>query len=358
MQRRIIALILVLLLATPLIVTASADSSGLCFTATNDNLLELGSMTAFVNGVAYVPAKVFSTYGVYYNYFDSKSTALLYNGSKQIFFELTTGNSFDSFGETYSVSAVFKYGQVYVPVPWTCKYFGLSYNYINGTGYGDILRLKNGGEVLSDSQFLEAASSIMRSRYNEYYGNVDPVSPSPSQTQPSETETDNASVSLCFIGLPSDKMLDSFDNYSLKACFFVTAEEATASPDTIRRIYGSGHSLGIYCGTSPESEVEAAAEIIFEAAQVRPTLITSPTAISQSCVAYADANGYAYFKPAAELPVSTKNSVNITSKLDDVKGYTSLSITITEDTEKYLPYVLQYISSNHISLLPLIEASI
>ena len=356
MKRRIIALILALLLTVPLIVTAAADSSGLCFTATNDNLLELGSMTAFVNGVAYVPAKVFSTYGVYYNYFDAKSTALLYNGSKQIFFELTTGNSYDSYGTTYSVSAVFKYGQVYVPVPWMCNYFGLGYNYINGTGYGDILRLKNGSEVLTDSQFLEAASSIMRSRYNEYYGNVNPVSPSPSQTQPSETEADNVSASLCFIGLPSDKILNSFDNYSLKACFFVTADEAAASPDTIRRICGSGHSLGIYCASSPESEVEAAAAIIFEAAQVRPTLITSPTAISQSCIAYADANGYAYFIAETELPASTKNSINVTSKLDDVEGYTTLSITVSEDTEKYLPYVLQYINSKSIRLLPLLEA--
>jgi len=302
-----------------------------------------------------VPAKVFSVYGVYYNYFDSKSTALLYSGNKQIFFELTTGNSYDSYYTPYSVSAVFKYGQVYVPVAWVCNYFGLGYSYINGTGYGDILRIKNGGEVLTDSQFLEAATSLMRSRYNEYYGNVDPVSPLPSQTQPSDSETDTASASLSFIGLPSDKMLESMDAYAVKVCFFVTAAEATASPDTIRRIYGSGHSIGIYCSSSPESECTEAADVIFEAAQTRPILLTSPTAISKSCSTYADANGYAYFQPATVLPISTKSAADVKSKLNDIKGYTSFVVSVTDYTEDYLPSVLQFLATKHITVIPLRE---
>ncbi|MBP8641091.1 MAG: hypothetical protein KBI01_09390 [Oscillospiraceae bacterium] len=360
MQRRIIAIVLVmvLILSVPFVVTASADSSGLCFTATNDNLLELDNMTAFVNGVPYVPAKAFSTFGIYYDYFDSSSTALLYTGTKQIFFELTTGNTKDSFGTTYSASAVFKYGQVYLPVPWMCKYFGLSYQYISGTGYGDVLRIKNGSEVLTDSLFFDAATFTMRTRYNDYFGKSDPASPTPSPTPSTNTQNDNASVSLCFIGLPSEKILDSFDDYALKACFFITAEEAAASPDIVRRIYGSGHSLGIYCKTDPERECETAAEIIFEAAQFRPTLITSPTAISQSIVEYAESNGFAYFRPVNEIPVGTKYSTVINSKLDDIKGYSSLFITLTEDTENYLPSVLSFVNSNKIRLLPLLEVSV
>jgi len=359
MHRRITACILVLLLVAPFVVTASADSSGLCFTATNDHLLELSSMTAFVGGVSYVPAKVFFTYGVYYNYFEAESTATLYNSSKQIYFDLTNGNSYDSYNTPYSVSAVFKYGQVYVPADWVCRYFGLGYSYISGTGYGDVLRLKNGGEVLSDSQFLDAATTTMRNRYNDYYGNSDPVLPSvsPSQLQPSATNG-TASVSLCFIGLPSGKTLDSLDNYSVKVCFFVTAEEASGSPDTIRRICGSGHSIGIYCTTSPESECGAAADVIFEAAQVRPILVSSPAAIFQSSSDYADSNGYAYFKPAIELPASTNNSLGITSKLDGIRGYTSISVPISKSTETYLPYILQYVANKHITVTPLLETMV
>ncbi len=362
MKRRIIAVILVLLFVAPFVVTASADSSGLCFTATNVALLELDSMTAFVNGVPYVPAKVFSTYGINYNYFEADSTAMLNSGDKQIYFDLTNGNTSDSNDEHYSVSAVFKNGQVYVPAGWVCEHFGsVGYSYISGTGYGDIFRLKNSAASLSDSEFLIAATNTMRIRYNEYYGIVDTVSPSPSplpsQPQPSAT-TATASVSLCFIGLPSSKMLDSLDNYSVKVSFFVTEEEAYGSPDTIRRIYGSGHSIGIYCQTAPESECEATASIIFEAAQIRPTLITSPASISQSCSDYADSNGYAFFKPAIELPESIKNSLGVTSKLDGIKKYTSISIPISENTENYLPYVLQYIATKRITVMPLLETMV
>ena len=360
MHRKIIVFLLIVILVSsvPFVVTASADTSGLCFTATNDNLLELDYMTAFVNGVPYVPAKAFSAFGVYFDYFDSSSTALMYNGTKQIFFELTTGNTKDSYGTTYSVSAVFKYGQVYLPVPWMCKYFGLSYQYITGNGYGDVLRIKNGSEVLTDSQFFDAATFPMRNRYNDYFGKSDPASPTPSPTQSTNPQNDNGSASLCFIGLPSEKILDSFDDYAFKACFFVTAEEASASPDIIRRIYGSGHSLGVYCKADPKTECEAAAEIIFEAASFRPTLITSPAAIYQSCVAYAAANGFAYFKPAIEIPIGTKYSTSINSELDDIKGYSSISITLDENTASYIPSVLSFVNSNKIRPMPLLEVSI
>lgn len=357
MLRRIIAVILVLLFVAPFVVTASADSTGLCFTAANDNLFELSSMTAFVGGVPYVPAMAFSTFGVYYDYFNASSTALLYSGTKQIFFDLTNGNSYDSYYQQQPVSAVFKYGQVYVPVDWVCTYFGLGYSYISGSGYGDVLRLKNGAEQLTDWMFLDAATPTMRNRYNAYYANVDPVKPSPSQPKPSAPTT-SASVSLCFIGLPSDKILDSLDNYSVKVCFFVTAEEVTASPDTIRRICGSGHSIGIYCKTSPESECAATEDIIFEAAQVRATLITSPSAISQSSMDYSSSNGYAYFMPTIELPENIKYSTGITSKLDGISRYTSLSIPITDNTENFIPYIFQYMVTKHITVLPLLETSV
>lgn len=361
MKRKIIALMLVILFLAPFVQTANADSSGLCFTATNDLLLDLGSMTTFVGGISYVPAKVFSTYGVYLNYFDSKdskSTALLYNSNKQIFFELSSGNSYDSLGNTYSVSATLKNGQVYVPVSWVCQYFGLYYSFISGDGYGDIIRIKNGGEVLTDSQFLNAASSLMRTRYNEYFGTTSPATPTPSQPVTSSTESEVASASLSFIGLPSEKLLDSLDSYAAKVCFFVTASEVAASPDVIRRICGSGHSIGIYCSSSPEQECFLTADLIFEAAQIRPTLIYSSASISENAKAYAGSNGYAYFDPAIEIFSTAKHSSDITSKLEDIVGYTSIIITITENTDSIVPFVLQYASSHHITLLPLRETMV
>lgn len=355
MKRKILALILIILILAPFVQTASADNSGLCYTATNDKLLDIGLMTAFVGGVSYVPAEVLSTFGVYYNYFDSSTTAMLFNSNKQIFFELSSGNTKDSAGTTYSVSATFKNGQVYVPASWVCTYFGLNCSVISGSGYGDILRIKNGAEVLSDWDFLDAATSIMRTRYNEYYGTSTPVSPSPTPTQNGDDDINGASVSLSFIGLPSDKLLNSLDNYSANVCFFVTADEVMGAPDTVRRICGSGHSIGIYCASSPETECENTSELIFEAAQVRPILVTSPVALSQSLKTYAEANGYAYFEAAIKIADTVKSSSVITSELKDAEGYTSIIIPYNEYTDSFLPYVLQFISNKHITIVPLRE---
>lgn len=356
MKRRIIAVLLALLIVAPLSVSVSADNSGLIFTATNDTLLDLGSMAAFSGGILYVPIRVFSAYGVYNNYFEPTTTAMLYNSTKQIFFELNTGNSYDAYNNPYSVSAIFKNGQVYVPVEWVCTYFGLSYSYIKGTGYGDIVRIRNGLEVLSDSQFLDAANSLMRTRYNEYYGTSTPVTPTPTVDIKPEESPDEVSVQLCFIGLPSDKALDSLDVYSsIKACYFVTAEEAIGSPDVIRRISGSGHSIGIYCKSSPEKEISATSDAIFEAAQLRPTLITSPTVISKACTEYASANGYAYYTQKVTFSDKTRSTTEIISKIDNAKSYVSLSFFSGDNMDKNLPSVLQIIAAKQISVLPLLE---
>ena len=49
-------------------------------------------------------------------------------------------------------------------------------------------------------------------------------------------------------------------------------------------------------------------DVIFEASQLRPILITSPAALADSCSDYAETNGYAYFEPSIEIPITAKNA--------------------------------------------------
>ncbi|MEG2383497.1 MAG: polysaccharide deacetylase family protein [Oscillospiraceae bacterium] len=362
MKQRIISIMLAVILLVSMSSAAIADGSGVCFTATNDTLLELSSMPIYISGSAYVPAKTFSAFGVYYSYFDSAETALLYSGNKQIYFELSTGNSYDGSLTTQSVSAVLRNGTVYAPVAWVCSYFGLYYSTIGGNGNGDIVRIKNGGEVLTDSQFLDAASSLMRSRYNEYYGKSEPAQPTtPTVPTPSiapDTDQPNRSatgVSLCFIGLPSKEMLDSFDKYSLSATFFLSETDANSSPDTIRRIVGAGHSIGVYCEKSPETEYNTAIEAIFTAAQTRPMLASSTPETAGVCSKYAGENALAYFTPSVTIAPTEKYSGKITSILEASKGFTSICMASNENTKNMLPSILQYLSKNRFTVMPLLE---
>lgn len=358
MRRKIISLILALLLFSSLIDTASADNSGIYFTATNDTLLDLGSMAVYSGGVAYVPAKLFPTFGVYF--LSSDTTAMLYDSKYYVYFDMVKGGCYDSLGASYSTSAIYKNGQVYVPAYWVCAYFNLTYSSITGVGYGDIIRITNGKQVLTNAQFLDAATSLMHTRYNEYFGvnnNATP-SPSPSPSSGNDGTQKGTNLSLCFIGLPSKSILDSLDDYYDKACFFVTAEEAASSPDIIRRICGSGHSIGIYCKSSAQTECDAAVNAVFEAAQERPILITSPDSIAKSCQEYAKANGFAYFNPKIAISGSVKYAYMVTSKLQNSKGYVSVEITLDENTEKALPSILQYLSSKSFKVSALHETNV
>ncbi len=358
MKNRILSLILVFALVFALSLSAAADNSGLCFTATNDTLLDLGSMASSVGGTYYVPCKVFSAFGVYMNYFEADSTALLFNNNnKQIYFDMTSGNSYDADKNYYSVSAIFRNGQVYAPVYWVCNYFGLScsVSVISGVGYGDIVRIKNGAQVLTDSQFLDAATSLMRSRYNDYYGVTPTASPSPSQPKPGDGAQSTASVALCVMGLPSQSLMGTLDDYGDKACFFVTEEEVLNAPDMIRRICASGNSIGIHCKADPDSEIQQTADVIFDAAQARAVLIASPAAISEACVQYAKVSGFAYYKQGLSFADNFIYDGKLASKFDDEKGFFTAGFIAGDNLDKYMPYILQHLADTQIAALPLLE---
>ena len=358
MKKSFLAYCLAAAVLLSVLISASADTSGISFTAVGDNLEPLNHAPSYSGGVTYVPASVFSAFGVYLNYFDSDATALLYNGSKQIFFNMTDGGASDSLGTEYEVSAIFKGGQVYVPVSWVCVYFGLSYSYISGNGNGDIVRIKNGTEVLTDKQFLDSTSLTMKYYYNEYYGTTATPTPSPGVSpSPGAEDEDHSStyIFLSFVGMPDGKLLDSLSRFAYSASFFVTEEQAKAQPDMLRRIYGSGHNIGIYCSASAE-ECVGASEAVFGACQVLPTLMTSAEAIAAQCQSYGGEHGLSYFIPSIYADGNTETRSSVTSSLESAPaGYIGLTVDLSETTQKMLPSLLSYFSAEGYSVVPLRE---
>ncbi len=367
MKRKLLSLFLACALITAALpVSVAADNTGVCFTATNDTLLDLGNAAVYSGGSVYVPSRVFSTFGIYYSYFSSSATGLLNSSSKQAYFNLNEGTCYDSYNNYYSAAAIYHNGQVYVPVIWTCYYFGLTCSAINGVGYGDIIRIKNGGEVLTDSQFLDAATSLMRSRYNEYTSNNSntvPATPTPSiapATPSTTTDKEGApgSVTLCFIGPPTEAVLNELDAYGYKATFFLTADDADSSPDIVRRAYGSGYNIGIYCQSAPESECKAAEDAIFSAVHMRPTLMTSPTAAAKVCAAYASAHGYSYYTQRNAFAATTSSASTVTTRLEKVDGHVTLTFVSGSGTTKLIASLLQYLSTKKYTVTPLLETGV
>lgn len=350
MKRKIIALALCLCLLLACFPASPAlAGGGVCFIAVNEQLLELSSTPYFSGGVTYLPYWVFTGYGfsIYYSYFSDTSTAMLYNSTKQLFFDLAGGSTYDGDGKTYTASAVMRNGTVYVPANFLCSFFGgMSCTYISGGSYGDIVRLKTSGNTFTDDQFLRAASALMKSRYEAYSGSGDTDAP----TVPGSVVSHEGTVDqLSFIGLPTSKILSALKRYGMSACFFLTAEDVLDNPELVRRSVGEGHSLGVLCTGDVMSDYEETSSLIFEAAQVKTILITALGAKSEEAMLAAGDNDLVYWSYNIDgmstdtVHVSYDRIVHLIEVRD---RSSSFFLSCDENTDSFIGQLLKYLSES------------
>lgn len=346
-----LALIIVLICAFP--IQAGADSTGVCFTAVDDKLLELSLSPVYYSGAPYVSARVFAYCGIYYTYFSASETAQLYTSSRNIFFDIANGTAYDENYKYYTASAVLRNGVAYVPVSWMCSYFGLTYSVISGKGYGDILRIMTGNAVLTDNaQYLIAASSLMQIRYEEAYG----VKSSSDDTSVGQDRHDT-NVTISFIGLPTEKILKAFERYSYKACFFLTQQQAEESADLIRQLICQGYNIGIYCDKSPEQAVEQALTAVYSAALYQPDILFSSSLLTSKCTSYAQNNAMAYYIPDYTIASDATGAGGAIAILDSSQSDLNICIESVSGSEAYVENLLRYLNSNDYSVIALRETS-
>ena len=280
-KRIILALLCALLLVSLFPAQAQGAGDGLNFIAVNDYLPpELINVMVSYGGVTYVPSWLFTGYGlgVYYSYFSSSSTAYLFNSSKQIFFELTTGKTYDGNDVQYSAPAIMWGGTVYLPLGFMNSYFGgFSYRIIGSNEYGSILRITTGSEVLTDEEFFRAAGAAMKRYYDEWKRETTPTATAKPTETPAPTPTEKPSregdtIRLGLDGLPTDTTLEFLRRQKVSACFFLSGEEIRDNLDTVRRIACEGHTLGTSCGAGDVISAEEAAALLWETARVRSIL--------------------------------------------------------------------------------------
>ena len=357
MLKKIFCLALVLTLLVTVCAPASfADDSGLTFTAINDRVLDISMMPVSIGGVRYVQCAFFNSYfGIGYTYSATDNTATLSQGESWITFNITDGTCTSSTGNfTYKASTA--NGVVYVPV-FIGSYFGLRHTSITGKGYGDILRIVDGTQYLSDSQFNDAAQSTIQARYLQYYGGKEPEIGSPATPSPSP-DINGAQVFLSFTGLPTPKMLDTFASYSIKASFFVTAEEAEENPEILRRIICEGHILGALSPDAPGDDIPLALDAIFNAAFCLPTIIRSAERNSDEHRKYAAENGLLYYTPEIIINSEVSDSYSVTSLLPQTGRDCNINIASGTNCENYLSQFLYYLAKNGYNALPLLEIHI
>ncbi|MCD7793231.1 MAG: hypothetical protein LUG92_07475 [Oscillospiraceae bacterium] len=348
----IIFLCIVLLICAVPTLSSDVSAASVTFIAVNDVLLELSSTPYISGGITYVPYWVFSDYfGISYSYVQSTGSAILYTGEHMIVFNISEGTTYDGSENTYSVHAIMRGGTVYLPLSFMCGFFGsLVYSYIPGVGYGDILRIKDGNVILSDAEFLDAASTLMESRYKAYVA----VTPQPAATpEPTDdAQHEGQDMTLSFIGLPSEDTLQLLDSYGFTVCFFLTEEDILADPDTVRAIICSGHSVGLLVSESAE-ELQSAAGALFSAAQYRAVMAASLTLSLSDLTVITQEAGFA----AIGFDIAAGSSLNVSlgalpTLLDGGTACNCLALLGAAEQPAAAASVLQYLDTELYNVRP------
>ena len=347
-RRCFVLLITLIVLASMLPMNGFADD--VCFIAINDTLLELTSTPVFSGSTIYVPSRVFDSFHIYYNFFSSDNTAMVYTGEKQFYFNLSNGNTYDSSNNYYSTQAILRNGEVFLPAKFICGQFGLSYSFITGNGCGDIFRITDGSAVLTDSLFLSAASILMEKHYNAYMG-LPPVHEPGTEPENEETDRHETDVMLSFVGLPSETLLASLGTNSAKVGFFLTPDEISSAPDTVRCLVAEGHTVGVCCGEVPADDYAAASELLFDAAHITPLMIAAADAdLVPDCEAFAASAGLALLRADVDVAGGTVSALGITTHIEFSEKQSSVLFRNQETAEKLLPTVLQYLRQNQFNI--------
>ncbi len=350
------------------IFSISAIAVDVNFIAINDKLLSLDSMPYFF-GSAYVPIDVFTQFnddgiGFHVNltYFQSGNTYSLYTSEKQLYYSVSDGTVYDHEDVRYYTPTILRNGELFVSVQFVSQFFGLSWSRIQGSGYGDVVRITDGNQFLSDSDFLAAAESLMKSRYESYMSTIPTPTPAPTATptpsaepeEDEEEEEEGGTLYLTFEGAPSENLINLLDTYSIKASFYLTADEIAENADLVRKIVGNGHVLGVLCTENPEEEFALTSEIMYDACAFFPLIVSSYGENLITTNEFASEFGYkfnSYDIYAGSKLDSNINSNRILEQIEDADEPVKLRLGAGNEYVSFLNSLLYYLRNNEYEFL-------
>ncbi|MGE4276608.1 MAG: hypothetical protein AB7E30_05440 [Lawsonibacter sp.] len=371
-QKRMIHRLLALVLCAVLLLPTPVSAADLYFTSINDNLLPLTSetMPVWSGGLLYVPYLVFdSNYtgvslGLYCNYSQNSNTVSVFNLRQMLVFDLN--NSFarnELTGETFSVRTIVRNGRPYLPLNMVCDFFGLSHSYTT-ISQGYLVRIKSDAVVLSDAKFIDAAGDLINRRLKEYTQSLNPTTdntPSTPTTPSTPSTSDNTSTSadvrtylafLCQGGDGVTDLLDALDNSGVYALFLFTPQALEEESDLVRRILGTGHSIGLLAEGEDLTQTQALLaqgnRLLEQIALTRTSLALVP----QDQRSALEEEGWVLWRETMSLsPSATAGpntfAYNTVRQLVGRTKSTYLTLDGDVNTARILPSLLRQLDSKH-----------
>ncbi len=198
----------------------------------------------------------------------------------------------------------------------------------------------------------------MAERYEAYTsGSTNSGTTDPSD--PGTGDEDGCSLYLSFQGTPSSFLLDTLKSYDVASCFFVTAEEVRENPDTIRRIVGEGHGIGVLCSNDPAEEYKETSDLIFEAARINTVLIAAALPeFDEVCASTAEENDLVFWDyeiDGVQGGDGISSAASVTAYLSFYTERADLRIQCSDVTDKAITSVLYFTHSNNYVLRSVCE---
>lgn len=283
------------------------------FTAVNETVLKLSETTMpfWSNGNLYVSADMFADKELGITYYNNVVTkiATLYKADKALQFDLERGTATDGNGASVSGMALVRNSCVFFPVHMVVEFFGLTYtNTAVNRGY--VVRLRSEDSVLNDRLFLDAATSLLEYRYEEYEKEKAsvtipvPVTPPDTPKPPDSSVKDERTVYLSFLAVEnSSQLLNVLSGTDTPATFFFTKEQLRTNAAFARRLVVTGYGIGLVadCGQegSVAEQLRSANELLWRLTGTKTRLCVLENAKTEDEQAAGDA-GYCYLQVAVD----------------------------------------------------------
>lgn len=255
------------------------------FTAVNETVLKLSDTTMpFVqNGILYVSSEMFADKELGITYYHNVVTkaATLYNAVGALRFDLEKGTVTSADGRPMPVAAILRGSRVFFPVEMVAGYFGLDFTQ-SAVAHGLIVRLRSADSVLNNRLFLDAATSLLEYRYEEYQKSAVPDVPDvPDVIDPPDPPkppvADKRTVCLGFrMAENSGHLLGVLTGAEEPATFFFTQEQIIQHPVFVRQllVMGCGIGLVVDCAQHPgvAEQLRTANELLWRIAGTKTRL--------------------------------------------------------------------------------------
>ena len=376
-KRRVLAWLLAAALFAGLSIPIPVSAANLYFTAVNNSVASLTSdaMPLWYNGTIYVPYTVFDaslngigvSLGLNVSYNRSSNLLTLFDLRQMLVFDLNNGTCRDEMtGVVYSARAIMRNGKPYLALNTVCTFFDLEYSYsqLPYIPQGYLVRIKNADAVLDDASFIDQAQDLISMRLQEYTQSLSPAgttSPTPStpqrpSSQPtSQPEEDESSTTAylafrCESGAGLESILDSLDNGGRCAVFFLTPEVLEEERDLVRRMLGTGHSVGILASGEGQAaaELERGRRVLEELAHTRTTLAYVPSGQSGAL----EREGWVCWRETVLLEPNgavgpAAFSASAVSRLGNRNSIVYLTLESGENAARVLSTLLRYLENSH-----------